>query len=49
MNDFISFDWAQESTTDRRLKLADGKLGHFVVCFILKKKKILFYLLIKGL
>ncbi|CAF3837772.1 unnamed protein product, partial [Rotaria sp. Silwood1] len=31
INDFISFDWANESTTDRILRLNNGTNGHFVV------------------
>jgi hypothetical protein len=46
INDFISFDWANESTTDRILKLNDGKLAHFVVCFILGRLFLFFILLI---
>ncbi|CAF1541238.1 unnamed protein product, partial [Rotaria sordida] len=31
INDFILFDWANESTTDRVLRLNNGTNGHFVV------------------
>jgi len=34
-NDFISFDWSNESITDRIFKFNSGKQGHYVVCFIL--------------
>ncbi|CAF4197587.1 unnamed protein product, partial [Rotaria sordida] len=34
INDFISFDWANESINDRVLRLNNGTNGHFVVCFI---------------
>jgi hypothetical protein len=35
INDFISFDWANESTSDRVLKLNDGKEAHYVVCLFI--------------
>ncbi|CAF1065734.1 unnamed protein product [Adineta steineri] len=31
INDFISFDWANESSADRVLKLNDGRQAHYVV------------------
>ncbi|CAF0900458.1 unnamed protein product [Adineta steineri] len=31
INDFISFDWANESSSDRILKLNDGRQAHYVV------------------
>ncbi|CAF1173038.1 unnamed protein product [Adineta ricciae] len=30
-NDFISFDWANESSSDRIVKLKDGRQAHYVV------------------
>jgi hypothetical protein len=32
MNDFLSFDWINESSSDRILKLNDGRKAHYVVC-----------------
>ena len=31
MNNFISFDWSNESETDRIFKLNNGKDAHYVV------------------
>jgi hypothetical protein len=31
INDFFSFDWEKEFSTERRLKLVNGKEAHFIV------------------